>query len=106
MAKIVNLQKRRNVFLADVDTKKMSEISTEVHELETLSNKVELILSTMADNQPIPHAVALAAGRYAAMQLFNSHGRAYAMSFFDDCIATAEICEDIVNELGEEYSSS
>ena len=106
MAKIVSLQRRRNDFSADADTKKLSEISTQVHELETLSNKVELILSNMAENEPIPHAVALAAGRYAAMKLTQSHGRAYAMSFFDDCIATAEICEDILNEMGEEYSSS
>ncbi len=106
MAKIVSLQKRRNKLPADVNTKKLSKISTQVHELENLSNKVELMLSKMADSEPIPHSVALAAGRYAAMQLFQSHGRAYAMSFFDDCIATAEICEDILNELGEEYSSS
>ena len=106
MAKIVSLQKRRNDFPADANTKKLSEISTQARELETLSNKVELILSDMANNEPIPHAVALAAGRYAAMQLFQSHGRAYAMSFFDDCIATTEICEDILNEMGEGYSSS
>ena len=106
MAKIVSLQKRRNDFPADAATMKLSDISTQVHEIETLSEKVELILSDIADSEPIPHAVALAAGRYAAMKLFQSHGRAYAMSFFDDCIATTEICEDILNEMGEEYNSS
>jgi hypothetical protein len=50
--------------------------------------------------------VALAAGRYAAMRLFQLHGRAHSMSFFDDCIATAEIYQDIMKEMGEEYSSN
>ena len=106
MAKIVSFQKHREDLPADANTKNLSKISTQVHDLENLSNKVELILSDMSGSEPIPHAIALAAGRYAAMQLFHSHGRAYAMSFFDDCIATAEICEDILNEMGEEYSSS
>ena len=60
----------------------------------------------MSDQEPIPQAVALAAQRYAALQLFQLRGRAHAMSFFDDCIATAEMCQDIMNEMGEEYTSS
>ena len=40
-------------------------------------------------------AVSLSAGRYAAMKLYQMHGRAETMAFFDSCIQTVEISEDI-----------
>ena len=54
-------------------------VSVQTHNLEKLSAKIDVLLSDMSDAEPIPQAVALAAGRYAAMQLFQMHGRAHAM---------------------------
>ena len=42
-----------------------------------------------------PLGVGLAAGRYAAMKLYQMHGRAETMAFFNSCIETVEIAEDI-----------
>ena len=50
----------------------------------------------------MPEAVAMAAGRFAAMQLFRKHGRTQTLAFFDDCIQTAEICDDILAQLEDE----
>jgi hypothetical protein len=106
MSNVISLKKRRQILSADFSSDNLTDISTETHNLEKLSTNIDSLLSDMSDAEPIPQAVALGAGRYAAMKLFQLHGRAYAMSFFDDCIATAEICEDIMNEMDEEYSLS
>ena len=106
MSNVISLKKRNQVSSANSNAHIPSDISAEVHNLEALSAKIEGSLSSMSDEEPIAYAVALAAGRYAAMQLFQLHGRAHAMAFFNDCITTAEICEDIMNEMGEEYRSS
>jgi hypothetical protein len=106
MSNVISLTKRRQLLPAACNTDNLSDVSVQTHNLEKLSAKIDALLSDMSDAEPIPQAVALAAGRYAAMQLFQLHGRAHAMSFFDDCIATAEMCQDIMNEMGEEYTSS
>ncbi len=105
MSNVISLETRRHLLPADMNPDNVSELPSDIHHLAALTETVDGALSRMSDEQPIAQAVALAAGRYAAMQLFQSHGRAYAMSFFDDCIATAEICQDIMNELGDEHSS-
>ena len=61
--------------------------------------QIDKILSGLAQEQAVPQAVAMAAGRYAAFSLYQKHGRAEALAFFEDCIQTAEICEDILKEI-------
>ena len=39
--------------------------------------------------------MAFAAGRYAAMRIYRLHGRSEAMDFFNRCIATVEIADDL-----------
>jgi HD-like signal output (HDOD) protein len=105
MSNIISLTKLRQILPAERNSDNLSDICDQARNLEELSAKIDGLLADISDAEPIPQAVALAAGRYAAMQLFELHGRAHAMSFFNDCIATAEICQDIMNEMGEEYSS-
>ena len=105
MSNIISLTKLRQVLPAERNSDNLSDICDQTRNLAELSAKIDGLLADISDSEPIPQAVALAAGRYAAMQLFELHGRAHAMSFFDDCIATAEICQDIMNEMGEEYRS-
>ena len=57
-------------------------------EIEDYLNQVSLI-------EKDDLAVALAAGRYASMRLYQMQGRAETMAFFDNCIQTVEIAEDI-----------
>ena len=105
MSNVISLTKPRQILPTDCNSDNLSDMSAQTRNLEELSAKIDVLLTDMTDAEPIPQSVALAAGRYAAMQLFELHGRAHAMSFFNDCIATAEICQDIMNEMGEEYGS-
>ena len=63
--------------------------------LENLRDDIEKLLNTATAIHGEPLGVGLAAGRYAAMKLYQMHGRAETMAFFDSCIQTVEISEDI-----------
>ncbi len=67
----------------------------EIKKLENLRDGIEQLLNTATAVHGEPLGVSLAAGRYAAMKLYQMHGRAEAMAFFDSCIQTVEIAEDI-----------
>jgi hypothetical protein len=70
--------------------------------IEKLSLQIDNLLEDKARDEAMPEAVAMAAGRYAAMQLFQKHGRAHTLAFFKDCIQTAEICDDILAQLEDD----
>ena len=70
--------------------------------IEKLTLQIDNLLEDKARDEAMPEAVAMAAGRYAAMQLFRKHGRAQTLAFFEDCIQTAEICDDILAQLEDE----
>ena len=50
----------------------------------------------------LPLTVAMSAGRFAAMRMFQLQGRSETLAFIDQCITTAELCEDIVRQLDED----
>ncbi len=70
--------------------------------LEKLTLQIDNLLEDKARDEAMPDAVAMAAGRYAAMHLHRKHGRAQTVAFFEDCIQTAEICDDILAHLDDE----
>ena len=69
--------------------------SDQIKKLEQLRDGIEKLLNTATAVHGEPLGVGLAAGRYAAMKLYQMHGRAETMAFFDSCIQTVEISEDI-----------
>ena len=69
--------------------------SDQIKKLEQLRDGIEKLLNTATAVHGEPLGVGLAAGRYAAMKLYQMHGRAETMAFFDSCIQTVEIFEDI-----------
>ena len=69
--------------------------SDQIKKLENLRDGIEKLLNTATAVHGEPLGVGLAAGRYAAMKLYQMHGRAETMAFFDSCIQTVEIAEDI-----------
>ena len=69
--------------------------SDQIRKLENLRDGIEKLLNTATAVHGEPLGVGLAAGRYAAMKLYQMHGRAETMAFFDSCIQTVEISEDI-----------
>jgi hypothetical protein len=100
MGKLVNLRR----YQEELDPESFCvddfpELKAEVHNIEALTMRIDKLLNEIAHEQSVPQAVAMAAGRYAAFSLFQRHGRAEALAFFEDCIQTAEICDDILKEI-------
>lgn len=83
--------------------KRMSSQLLEAQDTEKLTLQIDNLLEEKARRETMPDAVAMAAGRYAAMQLFRKYGRAQAMAFFDDCLQTADICDDILAQLDDDF---
>ena len=95
MDNIVQLSEYRN-FSANKDNDQNIDLTSEqINKLEKLRDDIEKLLNTATAAYGEPLGVGLAAGRYAAMKLYQIHGRAETMAFFDSCIQTVEISEDI-----------
>lgn len=107
MNNIINLdlfRKRRTAAQGSKRSSRQKTAGRFIHEqtIEQLTLQIDNLLEAKARDEAIPEAVAMAAGRYAAMQLFRKHGRAQTLTFFEDCIQTAEICDDILAQLEDE----
>ena len=80
----------------------MSLSKTDIHKVEKIRDSIETALETFAISENMPLTVAMAAGRYAAMRMFQLQGRAETMAFMNECIVTAELCDDISKQLDED----
>ena len=109
MAEIINLQAYRAskasmtlegkiLCASDIAAPKIG-----VDHIDSLANKIETMLDNASQNERFAHTVALTAGRYAAMQLFQLHGRAQTLSFFEDCIQTVELCDDLLKQMDDDF---
>ena len=74
----------------------------EVHKIEQIRDSIETALEKVATSEDMPLTVAMAAGRYAAMRMFQLQGRAETMAFMDQCVVTAELCDDLMQHLDED----
>ena len=74
----------------------------EVHKIEKIRDSIETALEKVAISENMPLTVAMAAGRYAAMRMFQLQGRAETMAFMDQCVVTAELCDDLMQQLDED----
>ena len=99
MDNIIDLEDYRRRVLAaaheDEDHSGQELSAEEVARLEALRDGVESLLDAVTARHCDPEAVAFAAGRYAAMRIYRMHGRAETMDFFNRCIATVEIADDL-----------
>ena len=75
---------------------------SDVHKVEHIRDSIEKALEELAEAENMPLTVAMAAGRYAAMRMFQLQGRAETMAFMDQCIVTAELCDDLMKHLDED----
>lgn len=103
MAKIIDFQAYRMRHENSVSGVCQTDPQIGVEYIDDLAEKVEAILDNAAQNDRFAHTVALTAGRYAAMQLFQLHGRAQTLSFFEDCIQTVELCDDLLKQIDEDF---
>ena len=74
----------------------------DVHKIEQIRDSIETTLEKVATSENMPLTVAMAAGRYAAMRMFQLQGRAETMAFMDQCVITAELCDDLMQHLDED----
>ena len=95
MSNVIELSKYRNFSIEKNHDQNIDLNSEQIKKLENLRDDMEKLLNTATAVYGEPLGVGLAAGRYAAMKLYQMHGRAETMAFFDNCIQTVEISEDI-----------
>ena len=74
----------------------------DVHKVENIRDSIETALEKVANSENMPLTVAMAAGRYAAMRMFQIQGRAETMAFMDECVVTAELCDDLMRHLDDD----
>ena len=74
----------------------------DVQKVKQIRDSIETALEKVAISESMPLTVAMAAGRYAAMRMFQLQGRAETMAFMDQCIVTAELCDDLMQHLDED----
>jgi hypothetical protein len=101
MGEIIQLSNHR------LGTSKISDVKIplskkETYKIEWIRDSIETALEEVASDENMPLTVAMAAGRYAAMRLFQLQGRAETMAFMDQCIITAELCDDLCHQLDED----
>ena len=95
MSNIIELSEYRNFSIEKNHDQNIDLNSEQIKKLENLRDEIEKLLNTATAVYGEPLGVGLATGRYAAMKLYQLHGRAETMAFFDSCIQTVEISEDI-----------
>ena len=101
MGKLIHLGNYRAKAAAVTDNKIMLS-RKEAVKIEQIRDSIEAALEEVASTENMPLTVAMAAGRYAAMRLFQLQGRAETMAFLDQCIVTAELCDDLSCQLDED----
>ena len=70
--------------------------------IETVRDQIEHTLEDITHKENLPLTVAMSAGRFAAMRMFQLQGRAETLAFIEQCITTAELCADIARQLDED----
>ena len=94
-----------NEYRADlkVVTNDVAELSKkDIYKVEQIRDSIETALENVATTENMPLTVAMAAGRYAAMRMFQLQGRAETMAFMDQCVITAELRDDLMQQLDED----
>ena len=101
MSEIIQLNQYRADPIAV--TNDVTELSKkDVHKVEQIRDSIETALEKVATSENMPLTVAMAAGRYAAMRMFQLQGRAETMAFMDQCVVTAELCDDLMQHWDED----
>ena len=101
MGEIIDLKKfRPHTATPCIELSPVSE--TDTKRIEALRDHIEHMLEDITRKEDLPLTVAMSAGRFAAMRMFQLQGRAETLAFMDQCITTAELCDDMVRHLDED----
>ena len=101
MGEIINLREfRPHVEAPCAELCLVSQADTQ--RIEAVRDHIEHTLEYITREEDLPLTVAMSAGRFAAMRMFQLQGRAETLAFIEQCITTAELCEDIARQLDED----
>ena len=101
MGEIIDFNKfRPHAEVQSVELSLLPEADTQ--RIEALRDQIENMLEDITRKEDLPLTVAMSAGRFAAMRMFQLQGRAETLAFIDQCITTAELCEDIARHFDED----
>ena len=75
---------------------------TDIQRIEAIRDHVENTLEDITQKENLPLTIAMSAGRFAAMRMFQLQGRAETIAFIDQCITTAELCDDLARHLDDD----
>ena len=100
MGEIIQFNQRRAVSKTLTNVTVLSK--KDVHKVEQIRDSIETALEKVATSENMPLTVAMAAGRYAAMRMFQIQGRAETMDFMNQCVVTAELCDDLMQQFDED----
>ena len=101
MGEIINLNEfRPHVMAPCAELSPVSE--TNIKHIEAVRDNIEQALEDITRKEDLPLTVAMSAGRFAAMRMFQLQGRAETMAFIDQCVITAELCDDLARQLDED----
>ena len=101
MGKIINL----NEFLPKKSapcTEFSLASETDTQSIEAIRDHIEQVLEDITREEDLPLTVAMSAGRFAAMRMFQLRGRAETLAVMDQCITTAELCDDLMRQLDDD----
>ena len=101
MGEIINLNEFRSHAAAPC-TELCLVSQADTRRIEEVRDHIEQMLEYITLKEDLPLTVAMSAGRFAAMRMFQLQGRAETVAFIDQCITTAELCDDIVRHLDED----
>ena len=101
MGKIIHFNQYR-ASSSKIESDQVMLSTGEAYKVEQIRDSIEAALEDVAQTENMPLTVAMAAGRYAAMRMFQLQGRAETMAFMDQCIVTAELCDDLSRQLDED----
>ena len=101
MGEIIQFNKHR-ADLKGVTNDSIELSKKDVYKVEQIRDSIETALEKVATLENMPLTVAMAAGRYAAMRMFQLQGRAETMAFLDQCVVTGELCDDFMQHLDED----
>ena len=101
MGEIIQFNKHR-ADLKGVTNDSIELSKKDVYKVEQIRDSIETALEKVATSENMPLTVAMAAGRYAAMRMFQIQGRAETMDFMNQCVVTAELCDDLIQQFDED----
>ncbi len=101
MGEIINLSAFRPSIQSPSDDV-AREVCFDEQRIGAVRDIIEHMLEDITKKEDLPLTVAMSAGRFAAMRMFQLQGRAETLAFLDQCITTAELCDDLARQMEDD----